>query len=167
MPAFATARFDVRPWTLDDVDALHPILGDPRVVWWDEDAGPIERSREVLQRVVTASSDDGPGRGWSAVVDRGTGEVVANVVIRTPAVDTPGVELGWHVAVDHQGRGVATEVGRGAVTYARDVLEQTRVVALIVERNTASRTVAERLGMSVADTVPYGGEPHLLYAADV
>lgn len=120
----------------------------------------------MLARVVSRSLEDGPGLGWSAALDRRSGEAVANVVVRTPAVETGGLELGWHVALAHQGRGVATELARGAVAHARE-LGADRVVALIVARNEPSRRVAEKLGMTVEGTVEYGGEPHLLYAASL
>lgn len=165
-PRFTTERLEARPWAEDDVAALHPILGDPRVVWWDADAGPLEHSRDVLVRVVARTRDDGPGLGWSAVVDRASGEVVANVVVRTPAVDTAGLEVGWHVAVAAQGRGVATEIGRGAIAYARETLGVDRVVALIAPHNGPSRRVAEKLGLAVETTVTYADEPHLLYVSD-
>lgn len=157
----------VRPWTLDDLEPFHSVLGDPRVVWWDEQAGSIEHSRTELERVLRRSRDDHPGLGWSAVLDRATAEVVANIAVETPAIETPGLELGWHVAVAHQGRGVATEAARGAALYARESLAARRLVALIEPENAASRRVAEKLGMTVEATVIYLGGPSLLYVAEV
>jgi [ribosomal protein S5]-alanine N-acetyltransferase len=165
--AFRTRRFDVRPWTDGDLLALHRVLGDPRVVWWDEEAGPLSHSQQVLDRVRHATTHGRAGCGWFAVVERATGEVVGNLLLREPVVDADGVEVGWHVRVTDQGRGVATEVGRAAVAHARDHLGATRVVALISTGNTPSERVAAKLGMRPSGVFPHLGLPHRLHVLDL
>jgi [ribosomal protein S5]-alanine N-acetyltransferase len=165
--AFRTGRFDVRPWADGDLLALHQVLGDPRVVWWDEEAGPLAHSQQVLDRVRHATAHGRAGCGWFAVVERATGEVVGNVLLREPVVETDGVEIGWHVRVVEQGRGVATEAARAAVTHARDHLGATRVVALISTGNTPSERVAAKLGMRPSGVLAHLGLPHRLYVLDL
>jgi RimJ/RimL family protein N-acetyltransferase len=162
-----TRRFDVRAWTDDDLAALHAVLGDPRVVWWDDEAGPLEHSREVLRRVQHATAHGPDGCGWFAVVERTSGEVVGNLMLREPLVEEEGLEIGWHVRVADQGRGVATEVARAAVEHARDRLHAERVVALISTGNLPSERVAAKLHMRPTATFDHLGVPHRLHVLDL
>ena len=164
---FSSQRFDMRPWERGDVEAVHPILGDPRVVWWDEEAGDLDHTRDVLARVVRASEEEPDGRGWFAVVARDTGEAVANVVLRAPPVETEGLELGWHVAYDHWGTRIATEAARAALEHGRTACGERTFVALIAPANERSRRVAGKLGMRHERDVTYSEKPHRLYRVDV
>jgi RimJ/RimL family protein N-acetyltransferase len=166
-PVFRSRRFDVRPWTAADLLALHEVLGDPRVVWWDEDAGPLSHSQEVLDRVRHATEHGPAGYGWFAVVDRERGEVVGNVLLREPSVSSDGIEIGWHVRVADQGRGVATEVAVAAIDHARRRLGATRIVALISTGNLPSERVAAKLGMHASAPFPHLGLPHRLHVLDL
>jgi RimJ/RimL family protein N-acetyltransferase len=158
---FSSALFDMRPWTRGDVEALHPILGDPRVVFWDTDAGPIEHTAEVLERIVTRSEEDRRVPGWLAVVERDTGQAVANVVLQTPTFDADGVEVGWHVRHGRWGEGIATEAASAAVE--RRELAEDAVVAVILPDNIRSQRVATKLGMILVDEIYYADRPHGLY----
>jgi RimJ/RimL family protein N-acetyltransferase len=57
------------------------------------------------------------------------------------------LEVGYHVRLDLQRRGYATEAALACLEYARDVVEVDRLVAIIHPDNGASRRVAERIGM--------------------
>jgi [ribosomal protein S5]-alanine N-acetyltransferase len=166
-PTFRSRRFDVRPWEERDLLALHLVLGDPRVVWWDEEAGPLAHSDEVLARILRASAHGPDGCGWFAVVDRADGEVVGNVVVRAPIVEADGLEIGWHVRVTDQGRGIATEVARAAIEHARHRLGASRVVALIATGNLPSERVAAKLGMRPSEPFAHLGLPHRLHVLDL
>jgi [ribosomal protein S5]-alanine N-acetyltransferase len=166
-PTFRTPRFDVRPWAAGDLFALHEVLGDPRVVWWDEEAGPLAHSQEVLDRVRQATERGRAGCGWFAVVERVSGEVVANVLLRTPTLEVDGIEIGWHVRVADQGRGIATEVAAAAVDHARLRLGASRIIAVISLGNRPSERVAAKLGMQPSAPFPHLGLPHRLHVLDL
>lgn len=157
----------MRPWRRDEVAALHPVLGDPRVVFWDRAAGSLEHSAEILERIVHASAKDRDGLGWFAVVERTTGEVVGNVVLRTPAFDSDGLEVGWHVRYDRWSEGIATEAGRAAADYARTRFAADMLVAVVLPSNAGSRRVAEKLGMALVGETEYAGERHMVYRQDL
>jgi [ribosomal protein S5]-alanine N-acetyltransferase len=161
--SFASERFDMRPWDRDDVAAVHPILGDPRVVWWDEKAGSLDHTREVLERVVRESEREPEGRGWFAVVDRVSGMAVANAVLRGPAIEAEGLELGWHVRHDRWGQGIAPEAARAAIEHARERFGITTFVALILPSNEPSLRVAAKLGMHHERDVIHAELLHGLY----
>src|SRR5262249_29206509 len=60
---------------------------------------------------------------------------------------TPCVEIGWRLASEYWGRGLATEGAREIVRYTFDVLGFEDLVATTVPANMRSRRVMERLGM--------------------
>jgi RimJ/RimL family protein N-acetyltransferase len=56
-------------------------------------------------------------------------------------------ELGWLIAPEHQGQGLATEAGRALLELCFGPLGVRRVVASTFETNHASSRVMEKLGM--------------------
>jgi len=88
--------------------------------------------------------EDGTAYGWAAVEDDGTflGVALAPRVDR----DAQEVELGYIVAREARGRGVATEVVRRLTRWAFDEAGALRVYLLIDVANAASERVAERAG---------------------
>ena len=90
---------------------------------------------------------------WTAVL-RETGEPVAWIDLHLAGAGIVGVEpdeieVGWAVAVDARGRGLATEAAGAAIAYALDVLGVDEVVAYTSPGNAASMRVMEKLGMTV------------------
>jgi RimJ/RimL family protein N-acetyltransferase len=57
------------------------------------------------------------------------------------------LELGWALTKSARGRGLATELGQAALTYAFTTLNAPAVVAFTEQSNTASQAVMQRLGM--------------------
>ena len=55
-------------------------------------------------------------------------------------------ELGYHLYEGAEGKGYATEAGRAVLDFARDRLGMTDLASMIDPANTASQSVARRLG---------------------
>ena len=58
----------------------------------------------------------------------------------------PGTEVGYSFHMDARGKGYATEACAAAMDYAFDILGWDEVIHSISPENTASQTVAQRLG---------------------
>ena len=58
----------------------------------------------------------------------------------------PGTEIGYSFHMDARGKGYATEACAAAMDYAFDILGWDEVIHSISPENTASQTVAQRLG---------------------
>ncbi len=161
MSIVETERLIVREWTLDDVDAAFAIFGDPEVTRYLP-AGALKASREemtaTLHRVVGEYPQIRPMGFW-AVVERASHLVVGASLLR-PLPDDPRIEIGWHLARTHWGRGYASEAAGGVLAWAQSQLHVPDPVAVIVPGNTRSEAVAARLGMSP-------GERELLFGLDV
>ena len=61
---------------------------------------------------------------------------------------TPCVEIGWRLAPEHWGRGLATEAARAVVGHAFDSLGLDSLVSFTVPANVRSRRVMEKIGMT-------------------
>jgi RimJ/RimL family protein N-acetyltransferase len=82
------------------------------------------------------------------------------------------VEIGWRLAAEYHGRGLATEGARAVVRCAFDQLRLEQLVSMTVPQNLRSGRVMEKLGMThdAADDFEHPGLPpghplrrHVLY----
>jgi RimJ/RimL family protein N-acetyltransferase len=58
------------------------------------------------------------------------------------------LKLGWRLAAEYWGQGLATEGAQAVVDYGFQTLGLKEIVAITVPANTRSRRVMERLGMT-------------------
>jgi RimJ/RimL family protein N-acetyltransferase len=88
------------------------------------------------------------------------------------AAFTPAVEIGWRLAAEQWGKGLATEGAREVLRYGFEEIGLSDVVSFTVPANARSRAVMERLGMVrdltgdfVHPNVPEGDDlrTHVLY----
>jgi RimJ/RimL family protein N-acetyltransferase len=104
------------------------------------------------------------GFGWSAWLDRDTGEFVGRGGIWRVEVDgRDEVEIGWAVVADRWGEGLATEAAAEHLRWARDVLGLTGIVSFTLPDNRRSRRVMEKLGLGYEKDIVRGGWPQVLY----
>jgi RimJ/RimL family protein N-acetyltransferase len=74
------------------------------------------------------------------------------------------VEIGWTVARECWGQGIATHLGREALAVASS-LRLRRIVAFTRADNAASRRVMEKLGLRCERAFEHAGFGHVLYCA--
>ena len=74
------------------------------------------------------------------------------------------VEIGWTVASDHWGQGIATELGGDALRRARTLGLQ-RIVAFTRRDNVRSRRVMEKLGLELEREFEHARLPHVLFVS--
>jgi RimJ/RimL family protein N-acetyltransferase len=129
----------------EHLPGLQAITGDPEAVRFTRLPEPVPDgfAASWLARYVQGRAD-GTGYGFAAVDDDGRFLGVG----LAPHVDaeTREVELGYIVAREARGRGVATEMVRQLTRWAFDELGALRVYLLIDVANAASLRVAERCG---------------------
>ena len=148
-----------------DLAAYEALFGSPEVEAWLRPPplgpfGPTE-AREMLHADIGhwRQLEYGP---WALVEKDGEGFAGRVGLHRTTVEEAPETELAWTVAPSCQGRGYATEAAREAVELARAV-GLVEVVAMALPANTASRRVAEKIGMRESGEISHAGLPHLLY----
>ena len=152
---FATERLAVQKVTLDDVDALLAIFGDPENVRHYNQGLPWTRPQ--VQELIDHFAPDGPP---SAVVTPGVILLKAgNAVVGFGGVfyDAPVMgeaELAFIFRKEYWGKGLATEFVRAAIAAAFEHLEIASVYATVKPVNVASVRVLEKCGMRRVRYVP-------------
>jgi RimJ/RimL family protein N-acetyltransferase len=139
-----TDRLDLRAVDVADVDALHPILGDPRNSRFLPGGAPASPGDTLawLERFVVGWEDDGLGY-WTARL-RADGTVIGvGGVARRPQFWNLLYFLDRH----SWGNGYATELARAGQHAARSSDPDLPVAAWIHDQNAASQAVARRIGL--------------------
>jgi ribosomal-protein-alanine N-acetyltransferase len=163
----------LRRWRAADLDPFAAISADPAVM--EHFRAPLTRrqSRAIIRR--QERSFDTVGYGLWALEVPGEVELagfVGLVDVESRLPFAPAVEVGWRMARELWGRGLASEAARLALAYAFTELELDEVVSMTAVRNTRSRAVMERIGMQrdvggdfLHPALPTGHplEPHVLY----
>lgn len=161
--AFSTARLDAEPLDLDAHEAeLAGLHADERVMrtMGGGRATPGE-NRAWIERNLRHGAE--PELGIFVFRERGSGVFVGRGAIRR--IEIGGgeeVEVGYAVAADYWGRGLATEMARGLVAHAEEQ-GLAGLVAYTEPANAASRRVLEKVGFRYERDVEHHGRPQVLY----
>jgi RimJ/RimL family protein N-acetyltransferase len=132
--------------------------------------GPRPMTAEDCWRRLAASAGAWQFNGFGtwAVERKSDGKLVGNVGLLTAWRDMEPAfgeepEMGWILAAETHGQGLASEAGRAALQWAETNLEPTPVWAIIAPGNAPSITLAERLGFEHVQESLYGNEPTLVF----
>lgn len=139
-----TDRLRLRPLVPEDAEALGEAFADPYALrFYPRMRDPAE-VRAWIERWRERYARDGLGL-WAAVL-RETGELVGDAGLVWQRVEgRPELEVGYHVAARHRGRGLATEAARACRDFAFAHTRAPRVGSLVDPANAASRRVASRV----------------------
>jgi RimJ/RimL family protein N-acetyltransferase len=142
-----TDRLILRPWRESDREPFARMNADPRVMEYFAARLSREESDAMVARIETHFREHGFGL-WAAELLR-DGAFVGFVGFDTPSYEAPySSEIGWRLAGEHWGQGLATESAEAAVAYGFQTLGLEEIVATTVPANTRSRRVMEKLGMT-------------------
>lgn len=137
----------LRDFRADDVDAVHAVVGDDRVTrFLSFDSRDREQAATMLTAILGRSRQRPRLEYYLAVTDLDADDVVGFVRLGLSGVRA--AKLGYAVAAEHQGRGVATDAVAVALDLAFSALELHRVTAAIGPDNAASTQVVQRLGFT-------------------
>jgi RimJ/RimL family protein N-acetyltransferase len=144
-----TERLLLRPFSPDDVDAVHAYQSLPDRVRY---VPYSPRTREVVsERVASAAALTRLAAEGDAlllvVALRETNQVIGDVVLMYRSEEHRTGEIGYIFNADFGGHGYATEAARALLRLGFEGFGLHRIVARIDARNTASIAVARRLGM--------------------
>ena len=158
-----TERLQLRHFNHDDLPVMHILNTDPDVVRYaDAPSKDIEESRSRLVNGPLADYQK-YGYGRFAVDFKPSEELIGFCGIKyLPEIELP--ELGYRFLTQFWGMGIATEAARACVSFAREDLKLTKLIALIIPENTGSIRVAEKVGMNEGPLIEIYGERALRYA---
>tara|TARA_R100000789_G_scaffold29060_1_gene32541 strand:+ start:138 stop:749 length:612 start_codon:yes stop_codon:yes gene_type:complete len=143
-----TPRLRLRAWHDADLDYLHELCSDPLVMRYfpkllscDECAAVMARSRMHFARF---------GFGFWALELKSDGRFIGIAGLswsRLPLPFCPVVEIGWRLAHEHWGQGIAREAAEASLACGFDQLQLPEVVAYTAAINDPSLTLMQALGM--------------------
>lgn len=171
MTPLSSARARYRPLAAADLDALHALVTDAHIRRYLMDGETVDRA--WCADAITASAALFARRGvglWLVFAAAGLELEVADP-------QAPIGLCGFHVFADIDpephllyallapatGRGLATEIARALVAYARDVAGFAEIGAAVDEPNRASSRVLDKVGFRRAGACPGKFGATLLY----
>jgi RimJ/RimL family protein N-acetyltransferase len=132
-----TPRLILRPWRESDREPFARMNADPRVMEYFPSVLSRDESDSLLDRV----------RGELLAAElRETGAFIGWIGLSAPTFEahfTPCVEIGWRLAAEYWGRGLATEGARAVLDRATG-----EIVSFTTETNYRSRRVMEKIGLT-------------------
>lgn len=166
-PLFQSARLDFRKLVEGDFAALCTILQDEQTMYAWEHGFTADEVRAWLDKNLLHYETD--GFSYFAAIRRDTGELIGVMGPLMEEVEgTRHTGIAYILRRDCWHCGYASEGAAACLQYAFDTLQAEQVIAQIRPENTASRRVAERLGMTVTGQFvkTYRGKdmPHLIYS---
>lgn len=148
-PILETERLILRGWRSSDREPFAAMNADPRVMKFFPSPLSVEESDRLADRI--EEHFERHGFGLCAVETRADGKLAGFIGLNVPWFEahfTPCVEIGWRLAFDYWGRGLATEGARAAMHYSFAELGSKEIVSFTVPGNVRSRRVMEKLGMT-------------------
>ncbi|MGA7925319.1 MAG: GNAT family N-acetyltransferase [Candidatus Sulfotelmatobacter sp.] len=145
----STERLVLRQWRDSDREAFAHMNADPRVMEFMPSVLSTEESDALADRIEAHFRQH--GFGLCAVERRQDGSFIGFIGLSVPtfvAPFTPCVEIGWRLAADYWGQGLATEGAKAVVRHGFETIGLGELVSFTVPANTRSCRVMEKLGMS-------------------
>jgi RimJ/RimL family protein N-acetyltransferase len=148
-PPLGEGDLRLRPWAMEDARALAEAWADPEVERW---TGVPERADQAAAARWISGEADRRARGLALdLVIEQDGQVVGEVGLSDLTTQPGAAEIGWWVAPDRRGRGLAARAARLVAMWAVEELCVDEVVARCRRTNPVSSGVARAAGFRRAD----------------
>lgn len=146
--ALATNRLLMRRWTEEDSGPFFRMNSDPRVMEFLPKRLSRAESDLFMERIENHFQKHGFGLfAAELLADHSFIGFIGLSVPTFEAHFTPCVEIGWRLAAERWGRGLATEGAREVLRHAFEDLKLDEIVSFTVPANVRSRSVMEKIGM--------------------
>ncbi|MDB5334714.1 MAG: family acetyltransferase [Planctomycetaceae bacterium] len=151
-----TKRLTFRDWSTTDLATFHAICSDPFVMEFVGTGEPwsLDKTQQFIDRAREMSETLGYCQ-WPLIH---TGESKAiGFCGFIPAPD--GVEIGWRLARQYWGQGLATEAARAVLKHGFETLRIQHIIATVQSSNRASLRIIKKLQMKADSSfLRYGRE---------
>jgi 3-dehydroquinate dehydratase/shikimate dehydrogenase len=162
-----TKRVGLRKYCPTDLEAFAAMNADPQVMEFFPEFAKLspDEAKDVMERM--NARIDQQGFGFWAAENLDDHQLMGFIGIQQIPYETeftPAVEIGWRLAVNYWGKGLATEGAEACLSYAFGELDLERIVSFTTPLNERSIRVMQRLGMTQCGSFdhPLIPEGHLL-----
>jgi ribosomal-protein-alanine N-acetyltransferase len=152
----------LRPFTPDDRDALHTILGEPHILRYfpQTEAPSLQRVAGMIAFQLAHWEEH--GLGWWGVEMVGQPRLIGWCGLQF-LPETKEVEVAYLLSRAYWRRGLATEAALASLEFGFVDCGLGYIIALVHPDNVASQRVIKKLGMSFVDRSAYFGMELLRY----
>ena len=158
-----TPRLLLRQFTLEDLDGLAALYADPAVMTFLGGPRSYERAQQHLMQIMQHYEEYGFGL-W-ATVHKGDRQLMGRCgLIPQVIAGKSEVEIGYLLAKEYWGQGLASEVAAAIRDYGFNTVSCDRLISLIDPQNFASQKVAQRAGLTYERDVMLAGKTYQTYA---
>ena len=164
-----TERLELRLYRDEDFEFLYSMLSDPDVVRYigNGQTRSREGATEFLYWIYRSYKEDSDF-GLRVLVRKSDGRAVGHAgLVKQTVAGKPELEIGYWIAKEFWGQGYAKEAANALRYYGIHYLARTRFISLIQPGNSASRKVAEHIGMSLEKEIVMNGKDVCVYALNV
>lgn len=149
-----TERLVTRFLTMEDVTIWAQFLGDKQnspFIDFDAELPAMARANKWIEFALKRYREN--RFGLQALILKDTGEFIGQCGLLLQEVDgKPEIEVGYHLLLQHWGKGYATEAARLFRDYAFQYNLTDSVISIIHSQNATSKQVAMRNGMQLWKT---------------
>ena len=140
-----TDRLLLRTLVDSDADAIYALRSDAEIMRYIREPQDRRETEKWIRLVSSRWQKD--KLGFCGVVEKETGKLAGWCGVWRLS-ETDEVEIGYAIAKEFWRRGFATEAAEALLQYVFAQLKPDKITALADPKNTASRRVMEKLGMS-------------------
>ncbi|MEL7121789.1 MAG: GNAT family N-acetyltransferase [Bacteroidota bacterium] len=161
VPTLYTCRLKLRALEWKDLDFLHLLSVNPKVMKYINHGRPLtrEQARRDLNRRMKISND----KYGYWVIERLSDQAFIGWVGLKPLDKSTEIEIGYRFLESYWGRGYATEAASCILDYAFRYVKLNKVVAVALKENQASQRVMEKCGMEYKKEGVFYGENCVYY----
>jgi RimJ/RimL family protein N-acetyltransferase len=148
-PMIETKRLILRTWRESDIAPNTAMLSDPETARYiTADGRLVDELNGWRNAAIMTGHWALYGYGMFVVEEKTSGKYVGRVGPWYPPT-WPGFEVGWGIAREFRGKGYATEATYASIDWVFENLAVDRIIHTIKPDNTASQSLAKRLGATV------------------
>ena len=161
MATIETARLRLRPFAMNDLDALHQqIYSEAEVMRYLPGGQPRPRDETEVVLSEFIAHEVRHGYTIDAVIDKRSGQFMGMCGLFVLKEDG-AVEIAYALGQSFWGQGYTTEAAVAVLRYGFETIGLQRIIALAVPENIASQRVMQKIGMQ------HQGTTHRYYNTDL
>ena len=140
----STENFVLTKMTAADGDKYFRLSNNDNVMKYVTGHALDRQESDKMLRTFLAEYGNDTYLGRYLIESRYSGELIGTAKLD---MDGSEVEIGYRIMEEHWGKGIATEIARGLIHFAKQTLHAKQVIAYVNVANAASIRVLEKAGM--------------------
>jgi RimJ/RimL family protein N-acetyltransferase len=145
---FTSERLGYRNWNLTDIDKMHEINSDVKVMEFFPSIPSKEQTTEFIERMQNQFQDK--GFCYFAVDKLEDNEFIGFIRLseQTYKADfTPCIDIGWRIKSSEWNKGFASEGAKKCLEYALNDLKVKKIYSIAPKINTKSEHIMTKIGL--------------------